>query len=131
MNIPDNLFYTKEHEWVLIEGNKAKMGISDYAQSHLGDITYIEPPEQGKEAKQFEGLTSIESVKAASDVYAPMSGKVVEVNGGLDSSPELLNKSPYKDGWIAVIQIQDISEKNNLMDSNKYKEYLSSLEKHE
>lgn len=127
MSIQDKLLYTKEHEWILIEGNKAKIGITYYAQAHLGDITYIEPPEVGKEVKRSDVLTTIESVKAASEVYAPMSGKVVEVNGNLDSSPELINKAPYDNGWIARIEIKDEAEKNNLMDSNKYKEYLKSI----
>jgi len=131
MNILDNLLYTKEHEWILIEGNKGRIGITYYAQSHLGDITYIEPPEIGKEIKQFEVLASVESVKAASDVYAPMSGKVVQVNDNLESSPESLNKSPYGDGWIAVIEIEDESEKTKLMDSKAYKEYLKTLESRE
>lgn len=131
MDIPDNLLYTKEHEWVLIEGNKGKMGITDYAQSQLGDITYVELPHEGKEVKQFEVLASIDSVKAASDIYAPMSGKVIEVNNNLESSPEAVNKSPYGDGWIAVIEIKDEAEKNNLMDSKKYTEYVKKLESHE
>lgn len=130
MNIPDNLLYTKEHEWLLIEGNKGIIGITDYAQSELGDITYIELPRCGKDVKQFEVLTSVESVKAASDVYAPMSGKVVQINSKLESSPESLNKSPYGDSWIAVIEIKDESEKKNLMDSKKYAEYLKTLESH-
>lgn len=129
MNIPDNLLYTKEHEWILIEGTKGKIGITDYAQSQLGDITYVELPPEGKEVKQFEVLTEIESVKAASDVYAPISGKVIQVNNNLASSPESVNKSPYGDGWIAVIEIKDESEKNNLMDSKIYKEYLESIKK--
>ncbi len=129
MNIPDNLFYTKEHEWVLIEGNKAKIGITDYAQSHLGDITYIELPEKGKELKQSEVLASVESVKAASDIYAPISGKVAQVNDSLNSSPENVNKSPYGDGWIAMLEIKDESEKNKFMDSKKYRDYVEGLEK--
>jgi glycine cleavage system H protein len=131
MNILDNLLYTKEHEWILIEGNKGKIGITYYAQSHLGDITYIELPQVGKEIKQFEVLASVESVKAASDVYAPMSGKVVQVNDNLESSPESINKSPYGDGWITVIEIEDESEKTKLMDSKAYKEYLKTLESRE
>jgi glycine cleavage system H protein len=128
VNIPDNLLYTKEHEWVLIEGNKGKVGITDFAQSQLGDITYVEVPPEGKEVKQSEALAEVESVKAASDIYAPMSGKITQVNNNLDSAPESLNKSPYGDGWIAVIEIKDESEKSNLMDSKKYKEYVSKLE---
>ena len=127
MNIPDNLLYTKEHEWMLIEGNRGKIGITDYAQSQLGDITYAELPSMNKEIKQFEMLTSIESVKAASDIYVPMSGKIIQVNRELEKSPEIINKTPYGDGWIAIIEIKNESEKNNLMDSKKYKEYLESI----
>lgn len=130
MNIPENLLYTKEHEWALIEGNKGKMGITDFAQSQLGDITYVELPEAEKETKQFEAFASIDSVKAVSDVYAPMSGKVVEVNNNLEASPESVNKSPYGGGWIAVIEIKDEAEKNNLMSSKKYAEYVKTLESH-
>jgi len=131
MNIPENLLYTKEHEWVLIEGNKGKVGITDFAQSQLGDITYVEMPEVGKEVKQSDGLATIDSVKAASDIYAPVSGKVTEVNSGLESAPEAVNKSPYGDGWIAVIEVKDESEKDNLMDSKKYAEYVQKLESRE
>lgn len=130
MNIPDNLLYTKEHEWIFIEGNKGKIGITDYAEQHLGDITYIEVPAAGKSVRQFEVLTTAESVKAASDIYAPMSGRVIEINSNLELSPELLNNAPYGDGWIAVIEIKDVSEKNNLMDSKKYAEYLKTLKDH-
>ena len=131
MQIPENLFYTKEHEWVLIEGNKGRMGITDFAQGHLGDITYVEAPEVGKEVKQFESLATVDSVKAASDIYAPLSGKVAEINGGLESAPETVNKSPYGDGWIAVLEIRDEAEKSNLMDSKKYAEYVKKLESRE
>lgn len=127
MNIPDNLLYTKEHEWVKIEGNKGTVGISDYAQSHLGDVTYVELPEAGKNVEQFGALASIDSVKAASDIYAPMSGTVSEINEGLENAPESVNKDPYGKGWIAKIEIKDAGEKKDLMDSKKYKEYLETL----
>ena len=127
MNIPDNLLYTKEHEWILIEGNRGRVGITDYAQSRLGDITYVELPLMDKEIKQFEIFTSIESVKAASDIYTPMSGKIIQVNTELEKSPEIVNRAPYGDGWIAIIEIKDASEKNNLMDSKIYKEYLEGI----
>ncbi len=127
MGIQDKLLYTKEHEWVLIEGNRGKVGLTFYAQSHLGDITYVELPAAGKEIKQSGALASIESVKAASDIYAPMSGKVVEVNKALDDHPETINKAPFGEGWIAVIEIKDEAEKNNLMDNKKYTEYLKTL----
>ena len=127
MNIPGDLLYTKEHEWVRIEGNKGVVGITDYAQGHLGDITYVEVPEVGKSVQQFKALASIDSVKAASDIYAPLSGSVSEVNGGLEAAPEKVNKDPYGSGWIAKIEIKDADEIKNLMDSKKYKEYLESI----
>lgn len=127
MNIPDDLLYTREHEWIRIEGNKGVIGVTDYAQDHLGDVTYVELPETGKPVKQFGALASIDSVKAASDIYAPLSGFVLEVNEELDAAPDKINKDPYGTGWIAAIEIKDISEKKNLMDSVKYKEYVKSI----
>ena len=100
MNIPENLLYTKEHEWVKVEGKKAKMGITDYAQSSLGDITFVELPSEDAECTQFKPLATVESVKAASDIYAPMSGKVIEINNEVQNKPELLNQSPYEEGWF-------------------------------
>lgn len=129
MNVPDNLLYTKEHEWVKIEGSKGIVGITDYAQGHLGDVTYVELPEAGKSVKQFGALASIDSVKAASDIYAPMSGAISEVNEGLENTPESVNKDPYGKGWIAKIEIKDVDEKKNLMDSKQYEEYVEKLAK--
>ncbi len=128
MNIPEKYFFTKEHEWVKIEGNKAKVGISDYAQHKLGDITFVDLPAAGKTVKQLEVLTGIESVKAASDIYSPVSGKVVSVNSALEGAPELVNKSPYEQGWIAELEISNSGETANLMDSAAYKAYVAGLE---
>ena len=128
MEIKEGYFYSKEHEWVKLEGNSAKMGISDYAQHKLGDITYVDLPKAGKEAKQFTILTGIESVKAASDIYSPLTGKVIAVNSALESAPELVNKSPFEDGWIAQLTVADPKEVSNLMDAAAYKAYLDSLE---
>lgn len=127
MNIPDKLFYTKEHEWVRIEGNLATSGITDYAQSSLGDITFVELPRPGDRVAQFKELATVESVKAASDVYAPVSGKVVKVNGELLDSPEFINQSPYERGWLAVIEIEDEKEKANLLSDSDYKRLLEGL----
>lgn len=129
MEVKQGCYYTKEHEWVLIEGNKAKVGITDYAQHKLGDVTFVDKPQIGKTVKQFEVLTGIESVKAASDVYAPLSGKIIAFNSALENSPELINKSPYEDGYIAELEISDPSEIKNLMDADAYKKYLEGLEK--
>jgi glycine cleavage system H protein len=128
MEIKEGYFYSKEHEWVKIEGNTAKVGISDYAQHKLGDITFVDLPKIGKEVKQFALLTGIESVKAASDIFSPVSGKVTAVNSALESAPELVNKSPFEQGWIAGLDITNPSEMSNLMDSAAYKVYLDSLE---
>ena len=129
MNIPEKLLYTSEHEWVRMEGQKATVGITAYAQEQLGDITFVELPEVGKSVKQFDEICSIESIKAASDVYAPLSGKVVEVNKKLDSSPQLINSSPYQEGWIVKLEISDPNEKDKLMNSIGYRAFLNGPEK--
>jgi glycine cleavage system H protein len=129
MNIKEGLYYTKEHEWVKIEGKKAKTGISDYAQHKLGDITYVEPAAVGKTVKQFDVLTGVESVKAASDVFAALSGRVIAANPALEGSPELVNKEPYDGGWMAELEITDASETKNLMNAAAYTKYVESLEK--
>jgi glycine cleavage system H protein len=128
MNIPAGYFFSKEHEWVKIEGASAKVGISDYAQHKLGDITFVELPSLGKAVRQFDVLTGIESVKAASDIYSPVTGKVKSVNNELDSAPELVNSSPYEKGWIAELDISDPSETKNLMDAAAYAAYVKGLE---
>ncbi|CAD7770046.1 MAG: Glycine cleavage system H protein [Candidatus Methanoperedenaceae archaeon GB50] len=128
MNVPDGLFYTKDHEWIKIEDGLGTIGITDYAQDALGDITFVELPEIGAEIKQFETFASVESVKAVSDVYAPMSGKVIKINQKLSTSPELINKSPYEQGWLVVIEIYDESEREKLMRSKDYQKYLEGLE---
>ncbi|MFH1092782.1 MAG: glycine cleavage system protein GcvH [Candidatus Omnitrophota bacterium] len=127
MNIPDGLFYTKEHEWVKIEGNKAKMGITDYAQSSLGDITFVELPNKDAKCAQFKQIAAIESVKAASDIYAPLSGRVIQINEQVKNNPELINQSPYEQGWFLAIEISDKKEKDNLMDSAGYKKFLEGI----
>ncbi|MEA3490123.1 MAG: glycine cleavage system protein GcvH [Candidatus Omnitrophota bacterium] len=122
--VPGELKYTKEHEWIKIEGDEAVLGITDHAQSELGDITFIELPEPGREIRQSENFATIESVKAASDVYAPVSGKIVAVNDSLQDTPEAMNRSPYGDGWICRISIADAGELDGLMDAGTYENYL-------
>jgi len=129
MNVPEKLLYTSEHEWVKMEGQKATVGITAYAQEQLGDIAFVELPEVGKSVKQFDEVCSIESIKAASDIYAPLSGKVVEVNKKLDSSPQLINSSSYQEGWIVKIEISDPNEKDKLMNSIDYRTFLNRPEK--
>ncbi|GAH18472.1 unnamed protein product [marine sediment metagenome] len=121
------LAYSKEHEWVKIEGDEAIVGITDYAQQMLGEITYVELPEIGKEAEAGDDLAVVESSKAASDVYAPLSGKVSEVNSKLEEKPELINSDCYGRGWICKIAIKDKQAEEKLMDSKQYEEYLKGL----
>ncbi len=124
MNVPEGLFFTKEHEWVKIDGNLAKMGISDHAQHELGDITFVELPALHAQCEQFKQIAIIESVKAASDVYAPLSGKISAVNNEVADNPELVNKSSYDQGWLLVIELTEESQVENLMDTEEYKNYL-------
>ena len=124
--MPDT-FFTKEHEWVKIEGNVAWVGITDFAAHQLGDITFVELPAIGKMVKQFEVLCGIESVKTASDIYAPVSGKVIEVNAPLNDTPEVVNASPEAAAWMAKLEITDASETANLMNRDRYLEYLKGL----
>jgi glycine cleavage system H protein len=125
---PKEFRYTKEHEWVKAEGGRARVGITDHAQSELGDIVYVELPAEGREVKQGETLATVESVKAVSDVYAPVSGKVVEVNRKLEAEPELINKSPHEQGWLAIIEMSDSKELERLMTAEEYERFLEKGE---
>lgn len=127
MEIAEHLLYTKEHEWINIDGDEATIGISDYAQESLGDITFIELPGVGDEVEQFEEFVALESVKAASDIFAPMSGEITAVNEDLNEEPGLINKSPYEKGWIAQIKISDLEERSNLMTAEEYGKFLESV----
>ena len=129
MNVADNLLYTKDHEWAKLDGDQVTMGITDFAQNSLGDITFVDLPKVGTQVKQSEWCATVESVKAASDVYAPFSGEVLKANAELASHPELVNKSAYDSGWFAVIKASDLGEKNKLMSSAQYKEYIQGLSK--
>jgi glycine cleavage system H protein len=120
-------YYTKEHEWVEIDGTQATVGISAHAAKELGDITYVELPQIGKTVKQFASLAGIESVKAASDIYAPVSGKVIEVNDKLDDTPELVNQGAESQGWICKLDGVDPSETGALMDASAYAAYVQGL----
>jgi len=130
VEIDDQLLYTKSDEWVLIDGNKAKIGITDYAQNMLKDIVGVDLPEVEDEFSKGDVMATLESVKATSDVYAPLSGKIVEVNERLLDEPELINKDPYGDGWIAVLEISNPDETKELLDHKAYVEKLKSEEKH-
>lgn len=120
----EDVKYHKEHTWVKISGNKATVGISDYAQESLGDIVYVDTPELESTVEAGTELTQIESTKATSSVISPVSGTVIEFNEELTDSPEIINESPYGKGWIAVIDVEDDSELDNLMDASEYDKYI-------
>ncbi|MFC4768897.1 glycine cleavage system protein GcvH [Effusibacillus consociatus] len=123
-NLPQELKYSKEHEWVRVEGNKAYIGITDFAQSELGDIVFVELPEVGDEVVQNSTFGTVESVKTVSDLYSPVSGEIVEVNESLADSPEKVNESPYGDGWMIVVELKDAGELDNLLSADQYAEVI-------
>jgi glycine cleavage system H protein len=124
MKFPKKLKYTREHEWVQIEGNQATVGITDYAQHELGEVVYVELPKVGDTVTKDEPFGVVESVKAASDIYAPLSGDVTEVNEELTETPELINDDPYGDAWLIRIEMSDPSEVDSLMSAEEYKRYI-------
>ncbi len=125
MNIPKDLLYSKEHEWVRREGSDLRIGITDFAQSELGDIVFVELPEVGDELTANEPFGSVESVKTVSELYAPVSGKVVEVNEELEEHPEYVNESPYEKAWMIVIDPSDDSELDDLLTAEEYEAHIS------
>jgi glycine cleavage system H protein len=125
MAYPDSFKYTKDHEWVILTGDTGKVGITDYAQQQLGDVVYVELPEVGAKVKQGQSFGTIESVKAVSELYSPVTGEIVEVNAALKDSPEQINDDSYGEGWLVKVKLSDPSELDALMDSSKYQESLS------
>ena len=124
MNFPENLRYTSEHEWIRVEGDEAYVGITDYAQSELGEIVFIDVPTIGETVAQGEVFGSVEAVKTVSDLNMPVTGEVLEINGALDVQPELVNNDPYGEGWIIRIAVKDSAELDNLMDAAAYQASL-------
>jgi glycine cleavage system H protein len=124
MEIPEGLRYSKEHEWVLVEGNIATIGITEYAQEELGDIVYVELPEIGEKVVKDDPFGAVESVKAVSDVYAPVSGTVLEVNDSLPDNPETINDDAYGDGWMIRVEISDKDDLKDLMTAEEYADYV-------
>jgi glycine cleavage system H protein len=124
-NIPTELKYTKEHEWVRIDGQAATIGITDYAQGELGDIVFVELPAVGDELTQMTPFGTIEAVKAVSDMFAPVSGKVVEVNAALDDDPMIINRDPYGEGWMLKVELSAQNEVEQLLDSAGYSQIIS------
>jgi len=123
-DVRDDLKYTESHEWLKVEGNKAKVGITDHAQSELTDIVFVEFPEVGKTVKKGEELCVVESVKSVSEIYAPVSGKIVDINKKLEDEPETINSSPYDDGWLVEIEIENRSEIDDLLNADSYKKMI-------
>ena len=123
---PEDLKYSEEHEWLALEGDIAVIGITHFAQDSLGDVVFIELPEVGSDVSQFEKMGEIESVKAVSDLYCPIGGKVIEVNDSLTDSPELVNDSPYGDGWMLKVELADSSEIERLMSASEYETLVES-----
>jgi glycine cleavage system H protein len=124
MNFPENILYTAEHEWIRVEGDEAYVGITDYAQSELGEIVFVDVPTLGETVGQGEVFGSIEAVKTVSDLNMPATGEVLEVNGALDAQPELVNNDPYGEGWIIRIALKDAAELDSLMNASAYQATL-------
>lgn len=124
MNIPDDLRYSTDHEWVRIEGDRVHIGITDYAQDALGDVVFVDIPEAGRTLAKGESFSEVESTKSVSDIYAPVAGVIVEVNTDLADHPERLNDDPYGEGWIAVIEASDPSELDDLLDADGYRSLI-------
>ncbi len=123
MKVLEGLKYSKDHEWVRVEGNKAYLGITDYAQSAMGNIVFVELPEEGAEVGEGESIGVVESVKSASDLYSPLSGVVVEINEELEDMPEKINQQPYE-SWIAAVELNNAEELDNLMGADDYIKFL-------
>ena len=124
-DVKDDLKYTEDHEWVKLQGNAAQVGITDHAQSELTDIVFVELPKVGKEVKKGDELAVVESVKSVSEIYAPVSGKVISVNNKLEDAPETINESPYVEGWLVEIEFADENEIKELLDAKSYKNIIS------
>ena len=126
MHFPSNLKYSKEHEWVSIEGNNAVIGITDFAQNELGDIVYVDINTLGETVEKEVVFGTVEAVKTVSDLYMPISGKVLEVNKGLETTPEAVNKDPYGNGWIIKVEITNLADMDDLLDAEEYKAHIGA-----
>jgi glycine cleavage system H protein len=124
MNFPEDLKYTREHEWCRVQGNRAVVGITDHAQDQLGDIVYVELPEVGDGVKKGESFGVVESTKAVSELFSPVTGKVVEVNDPLSDAPETINEDPYEEGWLIQVEVSDPADLKDLMDAAAYQKFI-------
>jgi len=130
MDFPENLRYTKTHEWIAVQGSKAKVGVTEYAQKEISDVVFVELPKPGQTVQQAKTAAVVESVKAAFDIYAPVSGKITNANKALESNPALINQSPYADGWIFELELSNPAELNVLMTAAQYHEAVEQAPKH-
>jgi len=130
MNFPENLRYTKTHEWIAVQGSKAKVGVTEYAQKEISDVVFVELPKAGQIVQQAKMAAVVESVKAAFDIYAPASGKITDANKALEANPALINQSPYADGWIFELELSDVAELGALMTAAQYNEAVQQAPKH-
>ena len=128
LNVPDDLYYTEDHEWVRVKGENVTIGVSDYAQDQLGDIVFVEMPASGDQFKKGDEFGTVESVKAVAELYMPMGGEVIQTNQALEDAPELLNRSPYAEGWIIEIKPEDASQLEAILDKGAYLKMLEGLE---
>lgn len=128
MNIPEDLLYTNDHEWIRVQDDVITIGITEYAQEQLGDVVYVELPDEGQEIEAEDAFGSVESVKAVSEIYSPIGGKVIEANDLLEDSPEKVNTDPYGDGWMVQLEASDTSALDSLMSPQEYEAYLSEEE---
>jgi glycine cleavage system H protein len=126
MNVPRELRYTKEHEWIKVEGGEAVVGVTDYAQGELGDVIFVELPAPGTRVAQMKAFGTIDAVKTVSDLFAPVTGEIVAVNGALKDDPALVNRSPYKDGWMVRIRLESPAEVNALLSADDYEKSLGA-----
>ena len=130
MDFPENLRYTKTHEWIAVQGAKAKVGVTEYAQKEISDVVFVELPKVGQAVQQAKMAAVVESVKAAFDIYAPVSGKITEANKALESNPGLINQSPYAEGWIFELELSSTTELGALMTAAQYQEAVQQAPKH-
>ena len=128
LNVPDDLYYTEDHEWVRVKGENVTIGVSDYAQDQLGDIVFVEMPASGDQFKKGDEFGTVESVKAVAELYMPIGGEVIQTNQALEDAPELLNQSPYAEGWIIEIKPEDSSQLEAILDKGAYLKMLEGLE---
>jgi glycine cleavage system H protein len=125
MNVPEDLLYTESHEWIRRDGDKVRVGVTDHAQAELTDVVYVELPKKDRRVNAREATAVVESVKAASDIYAPISGTVLDANGELESNPALINTDPFGEGWIFVLQVENTDDLKQLKDAAAYKKQIS------